>query len=290
MAEDESPTYLVPAGDNFGRVDAILPAGGRISGDFAREAGAENKALIRLNGQTLLATALRALQSSDRVGTIVVIGDAEVRAEAVSLGADGALAEGATGPDNILRGLSWLQEQRKSQGTSASRVLVVNTDLPFLTSEALQRFLRNCPPDADVCVPITPAEAFQARFPGSINTYLPLRDGGVTMGCVFLVNPTTLLQNRAHIESLFAARKNHWKIAWMVGASITLRLLTRRLSVEDIVARASRIARCRGAAVCDAPPELAFDIDTLDEFRYAAQHVTASPSLTTRIGTQERLA
>src|SRR5207244_1453812 len=107
-----------------------------------------------------------------------------------------------------------------------------------------------------------------ARFPGSNNEYVRLHDGAITVGCVYLVNPVTLLQNRSHIESLFETRKSQWQMAKLVGLGIALRFLTRQLAVQHIVDRASRILRCRGAVVEDAPPELAFDIDQPAEYAY----------------------
>ena len=54
--------------------DVILPAGGRITGDFAKMAGTEVKALISLDGQTILKRTIEALQATKRVGRLVVIG------------------------------------------------------------------------------------------------------------------------------------------------------------------------------------------------------------------------
>src|SRR5579859_316577 len=88
--------------------DAILPAGGRITGAFTQETGTEIKALIRLGGQTLLSRAVQALRDMGRVRRIVVVGGAEVCGETRSCDVDGQVEEGVSGPDNILRGLDWL--------------------------------------------------------------------------------------------------------------------------------------------------------------------------------------
>lgn len=260
MAADTAAPNSIPTRG----VDAVLPAGGRISGVFAQEAGTEIKALIELNGQTILRRTIHTLRATGQVRRIVVIGPEEAQEEARMSGADAALPEGATGPSNIFRGLEWLQQQ----GGDASRTLIVTTDLPFLTPEAISAYLRACPPEADIAVPIMTDSAFQERFPGSINEYVRLSDGAFTVGCVFLLNPAILLNNRAHIESLFEARKSQWEMAKLVGINIALRFLTRRLAIRHIVYRAGQILRCRGAAVHEAPPELAFDIDQPEEYAY----------------------
>ncbi|HZT43769.1 MAG TPA: nucleotidyltransferase family protein, partial [Chthonomonadaceae bacterium] len=192
------------------RIDAVLPAGGRISGAFAREAGAEIKALIRLEGRTLLRRMIEALRATGRIGRIVVIGPEEALIEAQACGADAAISEGATGPENIYRGLEWLRAQEPAP---PSRVLILTTDLPFITPEAIIAFLDSCSPDADIAIPIVTREAFEARFPGTESIYTHLRDGAFTLGCAFLVSLETVLRCRPQVEGAFQARKSQWQMA-----------------------------------------------------------------------------
>ena len=169
---------------------------------------------------------------------------------------------------------------------TARRVLVVTTDLPFLTSAALNTFLNACPSGADVALPAMTQVEFEARFPGTHNEYVRLRDGQFTMGCAFVVNARTLLQNEAHLRALFAARKSQWQMARLIGVQTALRFTTGRLSIADLEARASQIARCRGKAILHMPPELAYDIDELEEFLYAREHAALLPAVA-RVGAAE---
>lgn len=251
------------------RIDVVLPAGGRITGAFAQEAGTEIKALITQEGRTLLRRTLEVLRATERVERIVVVGPEATLEEARASGADGTLAEGATGPDNIFSGLEWV---RRESSLAANRALIATTDLPFLTPEAVNAFLDACPPDADIAVPVVTREAFEAAFPGTASVYVPLRDGAVTLGCVFLVDPQTVLRSRPHVERIFRARKSQLQMARLIGGQVVFRFLTRRLTVGDIVTRAERILGCRGAAIIDAPAELAFDIDLPEEYAYACAH------------------
>ena len=252
------------------RIDAVLPAGGRIGGAFADVTGVGIKALMEIDGQTILRRTIDVLRATGRIGRIVVVGPEQALSEARECGADAAVEEGATGPENNFRGLEWLQQNRDG---CSSRVVIATTDLPFLTPGAIIRFLNSCPPDADLVVPIMTSAAFEARFPDSINQYVRLRDGEFTIGCVFLVNPSTLLSNKAHIEQVFEARKSQWQMAKLVGLPVALRFLSRQLTIEHIIDRVSTILRCRGAAITDAPPELAFDIDHLSEYEYVRSTV-----------------
>jgi molybdopterin-guanine dinucleotide biosynthesis protein A len=251
-------------------VDVILPAGGRISGEFAREAGAEIKALMTLDGKTVIEHTLETLRRMECVERVIVIGPRELADHPACRLADAVLPEGASGPDNLFCGLEWLE--RTGEGHPGERALILATDLPFLTEKALEEYLRRCPPDSDICIPIIRREAFEARFPGSQNTYLKLRDGEWTMGCAFLVHPAAIAANRAHLESVFAARKSQIGMARLLGFSFILKFLMRRLSIPDIEARCRQILGCSGTAIPHVPAELAFDIDRPSDYRYAYRH------------------
>ena len=251
-------------------VDVILPAGGRISGEFAAETGVGVKALIEIGGRTVLQRTLDALRATGRVRRAIVIGPDEIREHPCSRSADAVLPEGGdSGPANILRGIEWLRE---TDGSRADRVLIVTTDLPFLTPHAISGFIDSCRSDVDLCAALVSRKAFEERFPGSENQYVPLADGEWTLGCGFLVNPEAIVANRDHIERVFAARKSQIGMARLLGLSVIIRFKMGRLSVSHIEKRCSKILGCSGKAVPGSPPELAFDLDHIGEYRYAANH------------------
>lgn len=55
------------------KLDVILPAGGRISGEFASEAGVEVKALIEINGCTVLEHTIDVLRATQRVERLILV-------------------------------------------------------------------------------------------------------------------------------------------------------------------------------------------------------------------------
>jgi len=248
-------------------IDAILPAGGRISGDFARETGTEIKALIALCGRTLLERTLATLRATGRVGRIVVIGPREVVEHPCPHAADAALMEAGSGPANIVRGMEWLWNA--SGGRYPERILIITTDLPFLTAQAVTGFLDACPADVDVCLPLTRRREFEAGFPGLTIEYVRLRDGQWTMGCAFLVSPTAIANNRAMIERAFAGRKSQIAMVRLLGPLFIVRFLARRLTVADIERRGLQLLGCTGAGIRGCAPELALDIDQPQDYHYA---------------------
>ncbi len=261
-------------------IDAILPAGGRINGEMAREAGSEIKALLQLDDKTLLGRAIAALRQSSRIHRIVVIGPPELSTHAAAKEADIVLEEGDSGPENIFRGLNWLQENPNADENSAQnrRVLLATTDLPFLTPASIADFLDKCAPQAQICVPVYTRHEFEACFPDEGGEYVRLSDGEWTAGCVFLLDGEALLRNRAHIEDIFAARKSQIAMARLLGPAFIARFLTRRLALSHILSRCEHVLGCRGQIVRGCAPELAFDIDQPNEYRYAVEWAGAAPA------------
>ena len=85
--------------------DVILPAGGKIEGEFAKATGITHKALLSWKDRTFLGIAIETFRSVPGVQRVVVIGDGEVDAEARRREVEGVLSEGKSGPENIFRGL-----------------------------------------------------------------------------------------------------------------------------------------------------------------------------------------
>lgn len=247
--------------------DAILPAGGHIDPVFAARVGTDVKALIELAGETILSRTLRVLRETGRVGRIALIGGAAIQQSREAGLADLVLEEGTSGPDNILRGLEALG------GTGAAgKVLVVTSDLPFLTRDLVNGFLDACP-DRAICVPLVKESEWQRTYPNTSSTFVRLRDGSFTIGGIYLMDAAALQQARPHLERVFAVRKSKLGMARLLGPGFVMRFLSRNLAVNDLEAKIQTLLGCTGAAVRDCAPELAYDIDFLDDYEYAAEHL-----------------
>ncbi len=255
---------------NQSSFDVLLPAGGRIPEAWAKKAGSEIKTLLTFHDETILHRTIRILRATDGIGRIVVIGPAELQEEARD--ANVLIPEGATGPANIFRGLQWLQENDEANRVLDHRVLVMTTDLPFVTSQAIQQFLEACPPETDICVPIVERASFEQRFPAASGFWVPLGGQQWTLACAFLLRVESMVQSRAHIERIFAARKSQLQMARLLGPMFIARLVTKRLTIAHIQNRCESVLGCRGQVIENAAPELAFDIDDEIAYRYAMQH------------------
>lgn len=253
--------------------DAILPAGGRIEPPFSDAVGTTSKALIQIGGKTILAGTLQALRDSGAVGRTVVIGTQEVLDHPDAQLASHRLPEGASGPDNIFRGLDLLLES----GDPPSRVLIVTTDLPFLDGKIIQRYLGLVSETKHISVPLIREHEYNARFPGTEAMFVKLADGSFTTGCAYVIDVKALQKARPHIERVFENRKSKVGMAKLLGAGFLIKLLTKRLSLGDVEKKIQSMLGVSGAAVQGSPPELAFDVDYLEDYEYAVAHLAERP-------------
>jgi GTP:adenosylcobinamide-phosphate guanylyltransferase len=249
--------------------DAILPAGGKIPPEFAAKVGTEHKALIEIEGRTVLGRTLDALNATGMVKSTIVIGPEEVRNHPDAGSATYKLSPGETGPDNIYLGLN----QLLAEPEPPQKVLVVTTDLPFLTPDLIREFIEKCPADKDICVPLVRSSDFRKRFPGTEATFVKLKDDEWTTGCAYVMDVEALKKAKPHIDRVFENRKSKVGMARLLGPGFVLKWLTKRLTLVDVEAKIMSVLGCSGAAITGSAPELAFDIDYAEDWEYAVNHV-----------------
>lgn len=251
--------------------DAILPAGGRIDADFAAKVGTDVKALIKIGDQTILERTLSALDGTGRIGRTIVIGGDEVQIHADGK-ASHVVPEGSTGPENILKGLKFLL----GQPDPPHKVFLITTDLPFMTAGIIARFIDACPKERDICIPLVSRDEWFALYPNSPATFATLGDGSWTSGGAFLMDVQALQRVMPRIEQVFNNRKSVFGMAKLLGPAFLFRYITKKLTVPDLEVKIQSMIGCSGAAVRNAPTELAYDIDALDDYEYACARFAKS--------------
>jgi len=245
--------------------DAILPAGGRIGPELAQRVGTDVKALIKFEGKSILASTIESLQASGLISRTIVIGGDEVRQEASKL-ADEVLSEGSSGPDNILKGLKHLL----ASPNPPSKVFVITTDLPFVTPDTIRKYVAQCPEHRDICVPLINRKDWDAQYPNSTATFAKLQDGSWTTGCAYLIDVEALESAMPQIDRVFQNRKSIFGMAKLLGPKFLFKFVTKTLNVPDVEQKIQHMLGCTGAAIRNAPTELAYDIDDLEDYEYAA--------------------
>jgi GTP:adenosylcobinamide-phosphate guanylyltransferase len=231
--------------------NALVLAGSRGGPDpVADYAGVAHKALIVLQGQSLLARVVGALKAAggERIG--VCASDPAVRAAATHLGAE--VIDPAAGPS---------QSVRRGAEAMGTPLLVTTADHALLRPEWVSRFLADIPPGADLCALVAGRPEVSAAAPTTQRTYLKFADGDWS-GCnlFYLANPRSLgavdLWRRVEAD-----RKRPWRIAAMLGPGVLLRYAAGRLTLDQATARLGQLAGVTAAAVRTPYGLAAVDVD-----------------------------
>lgn len=238
-------------------MDAVITAGGRVDGPLAQAMQTRVKALAQIGGATLLGRAVVALRGIGVERIAVVGGDevAEQLAEDVRL-----VPEAESGSENLRRALrAWENE---------TPLLYLTSDMPFVSAAALKTFVDASPRDA-LTLPLTEHAQFEARFPGAPPFGITLAGERVVNGGAFLIPPGGTGPIERVAAQLFDARKSPLRMARLAGAGLLARFVFRRLSIAILESRARHLLGFSAFAVRNAPPELAYDVDLLEEYEYA---------------------
>jgi CTP:molybdopterin cytidylyltransferase MocA len=252
---------LLQAGDTP-EVDAVVLAGGKLSGWFARSAGTRARALAPVAVVPMARRVAEALLQAPAVRRVVLAGQPEVREACPA--ACLWVADQGSAPANTRAAL------RELRGSSRP-VLICAADTPFLTAAAVMDLLRRSP-DAALCLPLVSRERFRAAYPGNPGIYVRLREGAFTAGCQILVRPRAAEGAAEMLERLHRRRKSQLAMAAALGGRCAWRLIAGRLSIAEIAARLGALLGCSCAAVTECAPELAFDVDNVFDWWYACRH------------------
>jgi CTP:molybdopterin cytidylyltransferase MocA len=242
-------------------VKAVITAGGRVDEEFARVLGTPVKALAPFRDATFLQIAIDALVAVG-IESIAVVGGEEVHRACAGRKVR-IVDESAEGAENLRRALNAWDAQ--------SPLLYLTSDMPFLTANALRDFLERVPTQT-LALPLTGYDAFALRFPGAPPFGVTLAGEKVVNGGAFVIPAGAQRAIERFAMSFFDARKSVWRMARLTGPLLLLQFALRSLSVSRIEAQARRLLGVAALAVREAPPELAYDVDTLTEYRYAIAH------------------
>jgi molybdopterin-guanine dinucleotide biosynthesis protein A len=240
-------------------MDCIITAGGNPEpGDplYPYTQG-NSKALLDMNGRTMLERVVDALQESQYVEEIVIIGlgsdlGMQFRRPVHHLPDQGGLVS------NAIAGIDWLIENRPE----ATEFLGCSADIPLISGNMVDAYIDSCRPfDQAFYYILVTKETMESRFPGSNRTFVKLRDADVAGGDVVIMRFDIALANRKLWEQMANARKHAWQIARAVGLRVLLKLLIRRLSVADIEATSARLIGSPVKVVFEQHAEMAMDAD-----------------------------
>lgn len=246
--------------------DAVILAGGINSGRLKRYAPYDNEALIIIGSYPMIYYVYQALRSSTRIRNIVISGPRESLEGIFKKEPNLYFADsGEDSIDSFANGIQVLREYGVTD-----RVLVLPTDIPFITTEAIDDFLsRSEELEADFCYSIVKREVSEARFPGVRRTYVKIKEGVFTGGNLFVVRTEKVDSCMAIAKQLVARRKNPLAMARLFGMDLVWKYLARRLTIRFIEERFYEVLGIRGRAIVSPFAEVGVDVDKPSDLRLA---------------------
>lgn len=231
-------------------IDALVLAGSLNNGPLQGVSTEKYEALIPIGPHSMLEYVLNALQNSSCVDRVLVAGPPEIQEV---LPKDTIWMRSAdTMMENIQQGCALME----------GSFLLVTSDIPLLTPQAVQGFLDLCGENQeDLYFPLVPRPLVEKNFPGSKRTYVHFKEGVFTGGNLFLVNPRVVPACLRIGQELIALRKKPWALARRVGYSLLLKLILQRLALQEVQEKASGLLGIRGKAVICPFPEVGVDVD-----------------------------
>lgn len=242
------------------KVEAIVLAGASNSGALGSVSDASHEALILLEGRPMIHYVLDALRSAPSIARILVVGPVAFLEKYGGLEGVELHESGSSMVENLQIGI----ERLKPSGP----VLVVTSDIPLLTAEAIEDFVHRCEEvQADIYYPIVSRDVNEARFPGVKRTYVHLKEGVFTGGNMVLIKPEIVASCREMIAKAVAMRKNPVQLSRLLGFAFILKLLLNRLTLREIEERVRIILGFRGVAVISPYPEVGIDVDKPEDLQ-----------------------
>jgi len=258
-------------------MNVVVLAGGKLKSedplfDLLPEGAHPSKAHLDLGGKPMLQWVLDALGGSDRISSVILVGQDENAgfhcAKPIKFVSDhGGLIE------NAFAGL----RASMAQNPDEKYTLLASGDIPLLKTEMVDWVVENgVQTGADLIYHVITDDVMEARFPGSNRTFISVKGMKLCGGDLNLFAHDVIEQNRDLWDKLAARRKNPLKQAALLGPGILLGLVLRILDLETGVAKISKRLNLVGKAVSCPYAELGMDIDKLGQYELVRQEIEAS--------------
>ena len=252
------------------KYDAVILAGGENSSDLKKIAPYDKEALIIIGNYPMIYYVYSALRATPAINNIIVSGPVEAIRNILPRENKLFFVEGG---ENAIASFAHAADSMKDQGLS-DKVLVIPTDVPFITSEAIEDFLVCCEASsADFYYPLTRKEVNDHKYPGVVRTYVRLKEGTFTGGNLFLLRSQKIPACLEIGVKLFIRRKNPLAMARLFGVSLVWKYLLGKLSIQMAEKRFYEVVGIQGKGIISSYAEVGVDVDKPGDLRLAQKYL-----------------
>jgi len=250
--------------------DAIILAGGESSSELKKIAPYDNEALIIIGNYPMIYYVYQSLRASSHINQIVVSGPVEALRTILPRDERLLFVEGGKNAiESFAHAVKRLQDKEISP-----KVLILPTDIPFISVQAIEDFLERCEKsNSDFYYPVTRKEVNEEKFPGVQRTYVRLKEGTVTGGNLFLIRSELIAECLEMGLKLVERRKNPLAMARLFGFGLVWQYLTRRLSIEMAEKRFYQVLGIKGKGIISPYAEIGVDVDKPSDLNLAQERL-----------------
>ena len=240
-------------------MDAIVTAGGipRPEDPLYSYSHGDSKALIDIAGKPMIQWVLDALGEARNVDNVIVIG-LSAKSGLICKKPVHYISNQGRMLANIVAGVKKSLELNKK----TNYVLVVSSDIPTLKPEMVDWLVEtSMQTKDDLYYGVCSREVMEKRFPDSRRTYTKLK--GIEL-CGADINITHVRMATEHLdmwESLIGSRKTPLKQASIIGLDTFFQVLTRSITLDDLVAKVCKRIGIAGRAIQWPYAEPCMDVD-----------------------------
>jgi molybdopterin-guanine dinucleotide biosynthesis protein A len=240
-------------------MDAVVLAGGipQPEDPLYSYSKGDAKALMDVAGKPMIQWVLDALGDARHVDNIIIVGlsaknELACKKPLYYLSNQGRMLA------NIVTGVAKSLELDKK----TKYVLVVSADIPALKPEMVDWLVEtSMQTKDDLYYGVCTREVMEARYPESRRTYTKLK--GIEL-CGADINVTHVRMTMEHLdvwESLIGTRKTPLKQAGIIGLGILFQVLTRSITLDDLVEKVCARIGIKGRAIIWPHAEPCMDVD-----------------------------
>ena len=240
--------------------NALILAGMKEKGPLEIAEKVDNKALIMINGRPMIEYIVDVLNNSENIDQILVVGPKKELHPYIGKKVKEILNSGNSLLENMEIGLNYFN--------SADSLLLLTSDIPLITPEAIDEFLEICTKrKAFIGYPIITKENIVKKYPDTVRTYIKMKEGIFCGGNITFFKPDVFFQNKKLIKELFENRKSTWKYAKILGLKFILKFLFKTLTMGEIEKRVTDIIGYNSIAVMVSYPEIMIDLDKPNDLK-----------------------
>lgn len=240
-------------------MDAIVTAGGipLPEDPLYTYTNGDSKALVDVAGKPMIQWVLDALGNAKHIDNVIIIGLSQKSGVTCKKPVHYISNQGRM-LANIVVGV----EKSLELNPETEYVLVVSSDIPGIKPEMVDWLVETCmETKEDIYYGVIPREVMEARYPGSNRTYTKLKDVHLCGADMHITHVSMATEHLDMWEELIGNRKSPLKQAASIGLWTLIRVATRSITLDELVATITKRLGITGRPIVWEHAEPGMDVD-----------------------------